>query len=82
MISDNSENSIRNTRSFWHPFFVTAVLCDILYISYSSDSVMRLGFQILLKLSPTELTVCTRRWARGSFCALRGGVENKILLLS
>jgi len=52
MIFYNSENSIRDVRPFVVHCCVTAVLRRILHHSYSSESVMRLAYPILLKSPP------------------------------
>ena len=51
--------------------FVTAVLWSILHLSYSSEAIMRLDFEILLKLSPPTLLAGSApatqlgKWPRG-----------------
>jgi len=51
MVLHNSEKGIRITRPFRRPFLVTEVFWSKLCLSYSSEPVMKLGFQILLKSS-------------------------------
>jgi len=54
MILYNSENSIRDIRQFCRPMFChnNVVKYRLLRLSFSSERVMRLDYQILLK-SPT-----------------------------
>jgi len=53
MILYNSENSVRDLRPFCRLLFVKAVLWCILHLSCSSEPVMRLDYQILLKSPST-----------------------------
>jgi len=60
MIFYNSENNIRDRRPFCRPMFChsSVVKYIILYPSCSSEAVMRLDYQILLK--PPPLTLLAR----------------------
>ena len=51
MILYNSENSIRDIKSFSRPLFCrsSVVKYSLLHLSYSSEPVMRLDYEILLK---------------------------------
>jgi len=62
----NSGNSMHDIRPLCRPFFVTAVLRSILHLSYSSEAVTRLDYQILLKLPPHNIT----GWMRSCFVEL------------
>jgi len=61
MILYNSENIIRDIRPFYRPLFChsSVVKYTVRHLSYSSEPVMRLDHQTLLK-SPTNLTVWIR----------------------
>jgi len=65
MILYNSENSICDIKPFSRPLFflVTAVLWSIPHLSCSSEAVMRLDYQILLKSSPPNGTEWIRPWS-------------------
>ena len=55
MILYNSENSIHEQGHFAVHCFVTALLWSLLHLSYSSEPVIRLDYQILLKSFPLNL---------------------------
>jgi len=48
----NSENNIRDARPFCRPLFCHSCVVSILHLSYSSEPVMRLDCQMLLKSIP------------------------------
>jgi len=50
MVLYNSENNIRNVRPFCCPLFCPSSFVKYTYLSYSSEAVMRLDYQILQKL--------------------------------
>jgi len=55
IILHNSENIIRDVEPSCRPLFCTAVFLSILYLSYRSETVVRLDYQILLKWPPLNL---------------------------
>ena len=72
MILYNSENSIRDIRPFCRPLIChNSVMCSLLHLSYSSEPVKRLDYQILLKLTPPNLTGWIRLWIKQITACLR-----------
>ena len=78
----NSEDSIRDVRPFCSHCFVRAMLSSLLLLFYSSDPVMRLEFQILLK-SPPKLIGWIRLCVKTGICpSLEIGTKNQNFLES
>jgi len=67
MILYNSENSIRDVRQFFRPFFRYCSIVKCTLSLYSSDLSMKLDYQILLK--SFSLTLLSRS-TPGMTCAL------------
>ena len=66
MILYNSENSICDVRRFCCPLFYHRSVAK--YLSYSSEAVMRLDHQILLKSPPLYIAGWIRPWIRPWNC--------------
>jgi len=78
----NSEDSIRDVRPFCSHCFVRAMLSSLFHLFYSSDPVMRLEFQILLK-SPPKLIGWIRLCVKTGICpSLEIGTKNQNFLES